>query len=336
LILTRINMKHWLSRHVYLLTLAPVVVLIIFISKDVVRVYQSLEQANQTIAVARLVTATSHLVHELQKERGMSAGFIGSKGTEFTSQIINQRLLTDIEIKKLKIFMIDNSYNKKTNKAVEQLFSSLGQLQTIRKQIDFLDIDLPKALRYYTKNNLIILDLNGYLASELEGSNSSSRFLTLYNIAYAKEQAGIERAVLSNVFANGAFTPALFTQYIKLVTKQNAYLKSTFVVATTEFKKVLRQLLQSKENREVQRYRDIAKNSKNEFNVLAKDWFSAATARINKLKKTEQTLLEETALYSQKTVSSRRFIIMSESMILILIIAIACAVFSTLKLRVSQ
>jgi methyl-accepting chemotaxis protein len=330
------NMKRWLSRYLSLLTLVPVIVLILFIAKDVFRAYQSLEQANETIAVTKLVTATNHLVHELQKERGMSAGFIGSKGSKFASQIRNQRSLTDREIQNLKNFMADASYPEQTNKTIQQLFSNLGQLQTIRQQVDSLNIALPKALSYYTGNNLIILDLNGHLASGLEETNSSERFLTLYNIAYAKEQAGIERAVLSNVFTSGAFTPALFTDYIKLDTKQNTYMKSTYSVATSEFKKVLDKFAQSAESREVNRYRNIAEKNDSGFNVEADDWFSAATARINKLKTTEQILLQETMRFSQKMVSSRRYVIMFEFMILILMIAAAYAVFSTIRLRTLQ
>jgi len=329
-------MKRWLSRYLSVLTLVPVVVLIIFISKDVFRAYQSLEQANETIADAMLVNTTSQLVHELQKERGMSAGFIGSNGAKFASQIRNQRSLTDREIQNLKSFMDDTSHHEQTNKTIQQLFSNLDQLRTIRKQIDSLSIDLPKALSYYTGNNLLILDLNGHLASGLEETSASERFLALYNIAYAKEQAGIERAVLSNVFARGAFSPELFTRYIKLGTKQNTYMKSTYSVATPEFKKVLDQFVQSKESREVKRYRGIAENSENGFNVEADDWFSAATARINKLKITEQILLEETTLYSQKMVSSRRNVIVFESIILILMLAVAYAVFSTIRLRATQ
>jgi methyl-accepting chemotaxis protein len=330
------NMKRWLSRYLSLLTLVPVIVLILFIAKDVFRAYQSLEQANETIAVTKLVTFTNHLVHELQKERGMSAGFIGSKGSKFASQIRNQRSLTDREIQNLKNFMADASYPEQTNKTIQQLFSNLGQLQTIRQQVDSLNIALPKALSYYTGNNLIILDLNGHLASELQEKNSSERFLTLYNIAYAKEQAGIERAVLSNVFTSGAFTPALFTDYIKLDTKQNTYMKSTYSVATSEFKKVLDKFAQSAESREVNRYRNIAEKNDSGFNVEADDWFSAATARINKLKTTEQILLQETMQFSQKMVSSRRYVIMFEFMILILMIAAAYAVFSTIRLRTLQ
>jgi methyl-accepting chemotaxis protein len=336
IILNRIKMKRWLSRYLSLLTLIPVVVLLIFIAADVTRAYHALDQANETISDVNLVSATSQLVHELQKERGMSAGFIGSNGVKFVSKIKNQRAMTDREVQNLKNFMVDTNYHQETNEAIQQLFSNLGQLKTIRKQVDSLTITLPKVLGYYTSNNLLILDLNGHLASELEETNSSERFLTLYNIAYAKEQSGIERAVLSNVFASGAFTPALFTNFIELKSKQDTYIKSAFTVTTPEFKKVLEQFVQSDESREVRRFRDIAESSENGFNIEANDWFSAATARIDKLKDTEQALIKETTLYADAEVSSARIVIIFESIVLILMIAVGYAVFSTIRLRTSQ
>jgi methyl-accepting chemotaxis protein len=329
-------MQRWLSRYLSLLTLIPVVVLIILIITDVLRAYNALEQANDTIADVKLVTVTSQLVHELQKERGMSAGFIGSKGTKFSSEIKSQRSSTDRELNNLRSFMLDNSYHVQASKTIQQLFSNLNQLQRIRQQVDTLSIALPQALGYYTENNQLILDLNGVLASELEETNTSERFMTLYNIAYAKEQAGIERAVLSNVFASGAFTPALYASYIKLDTKQNTYIKSTFTVATSEFKKVLDQFIQSKESREVNRFKEIAESSEDGFNVAASDWFSAATARINKLKTTEQILVTDTTLYAEAQVSSKRTVIIFESFLLVLMIAVAYAVFNTIRHRSKQ
>jgi hypothetical protein len=275
-------------------------------------------------------------VHELQKERGMSAGFIGSKGNKFASTIRNQRTLTDREIINLKSFMTNINYHEQTSQAIKQLFTNLGQLQNIRQQVDSLSISLPEVISYFSENNFIILDLNGHLASEREETTSSERFLTLYNVAYAKEQSGIERAVLNNVFASDAFTPKLYINYIQLVTKQDTYIKSTYAVATHEYRKVLDTFAQSIENREVQRFRDIAENSDNGFNVEPADWFTAATARINKLKATEQSLLEETTLYSQKKVRSRLFVILFESIVLILMLAVAYAVFSTTRLRSLQ
>jgi methyl-accepting chemotaxis protein len=329
-------MKRWLSRYLSLLTLIPVVVSLIFITADIFRAYHDLDQANETISDVRLVTITSQLVHELQKERGMSAGFIGSKGNEFVSELKKQRALTDKELNSLKSFMVDTDYHQQTKKTIQQLFNELGQLQTIRQQVDALSITLPKALRYYTANNLLMLDLNGHLASGLEETASSERFLILYNIAYTKEQSGIERAVLNNVFASGEFTPVLMTSFIELLTKQQTYIKSAYTVATSDFKEVLNQFVESKESREVQRYRNMAKNNMNGFNVDPNDWFRAATARIDKLKIAEQKLLDETTLFAQGKLSTRIFVIVFESLMLILMSAVAYAVFSMIRLRELQ
>jgi methyl-accepting chemotaxis protein len=329
-------MKRWLSRYLSVLTLIPVVVLLVFIFADIFRAYHAFDQANETIADVNLVTVTSQLVHELQKERGMSAGFIGSKGSKFVSEIRYQRAVTDTELSNLKGFIVDTDYHEQTNKTIQQLINNLGELQAIRQQVDSLSITLPKALAYYTGNNLLILDMAGHLASELEESSTSEQFLTLYNIAYAKEQAGIERAVLSNVFTSGAFTSALLSRYIALITKQDTYIKSSYAVTSPVFKIILDEFIQSNESREVQRYRDIAENSTNGFKVEAVDWFRAATARIDKFKKAEQMLLEEVTIYAEEKVRTTRFVIMFESTLLVLMILVAYAVFATIRLRSLQ
>jgi len=45
--------------------------------------------------LTELAVVYSELVHELQKERGMTAGFLGSKGTKFANELKNQRQNTD-------------------------------------------------------------------------------------------------------------------------------------------------------------------------------------------------------------------------------------------------
>ncbi|MEZ9281562.1 nitrate- and nitrite sensing domain-containing protein, partial [Vibrio cyclitrophicus] len=45
--------------------------------------------------LTRLSVVYSELVHELQKERGMTAGFIGSQGTQFVSELRSQRASAD-------------------------------------------------------------------------------------------------------------------------------------------------------------------------------------------------------------------------------------------------
>jgi hypothetical protein len=83
----------------------------------------------------------------------------------FTSGLKNQKAITDKELNNLKTFMVDTNYHEHTNKTTQQLFNSLGQLQTIRQQVDYLNIALPDALSYLRGNNLLILDLKSHLAS---------------------------------------------------------------------------------------------------------------------------------------------------------------------------
>jgi methyl-accepting chemotaxis protein len=52
-------------------------------------------EGNRIAAVGDVAVAASALVHELQKERGLSAGFIGSKGEKFKEALLKQRADSD-------------------------------------------------------------------------------------------------------------------------------------------------------------------------------------------------------------------------------------------------
>ena len=329
-------MRSWLSKCLSFLTLIPVVFLVLYIIANLTKSYHSLRKANDTITNAVLVSYTSQLVHEMQKERGMSAGFIGSKGKSFARQIQEQRRLTDARLNDLQSFYDGDDYRAVSKRTMAELFDRVNQLPAIRAQVDALSISLPDVLSYYTANNKLILDLNGTLATQLEETAAAAKFLTLYNISNAKEQAGIERAVLSNVFGRGSFTPALLLRYYSLKTKQGTYLDNAMVVVDEDFRGALKAFINSSETRDVERLRQIAENSEGGFGVTPEAWFAAATARINNLKDTEQNLTDHIADYASAKVMTRRIAIFLELVVLTLATAIAYAVFTTIKMRAAQ
>jgi methyl-accepting chemotaxis protein len=310
-------MNRWLSKYLSILTLVPVALLILFMLVDLQRSYHQFDEASKTTLDAKLVGMTSDLVHEMQKERGMSAGFIGSKGVTFLRELPSQRQTTDASQAAFLKHIADQDYSAVITREMAKLKQRLSQLRGIRSSVDKLTIPLADALSYYSDNNAIILDLNGTLATELEETVSSEKFLTLYNVAYAKEQAGIERAVLSNVFGRGSFTPDLFTRFIALLTKQDTYLKSALAVSDDEYKNILQSFLNSAESKTVTQFRDIASHSEDGFDVTPEQWFSAATARINKLKVTEQTLLEQILSYSEEKAASAKYVLIFEIILLL-------------------
>ena len=55
--------------------------------------------------VIQLNVMISKLVHETQKERGATAGFLGSKGKKFANKLPAQRLSTNTKIKEFKAYI---------------------------------------------------------------------------------------------------------------------------------------------------------------------------------------------------------------------------------------
>ncbi|HID02764.1 MAG TPA: hypothetical protein EYP18_06100, partial [Desulfobacterales bacterium] len=57
--------------------------------------YKQFKSYNAIYKLSLLSNNISNLVHELQKERGASAGFLGSKGKKFGDKLSDQRRDTD-------------------------------------------------------------------------------------------------------------------------------------------------------------------------------------------------------------------------------------------------
>ena len=57
-------------------------------------------EMDELTKLTQLSAVYSELVHELQKERGMTAGFLGSKGTKFAQKLPSQRNLATEKLTK--------------------------------------------------------------------------------------------------------------------------------------------------------------------------------------------------------------------------------------------
>lgn len=73
----------------------PIIALVCFIFVQLSQTLHSISSAKILKEQIRISEQLSALVHEMQKERGMSAGFLASKGKKFANELQAQRLLTD-------------------------------------------------------------------------------------------------------------------------------------------------------------------------------------------------------------------------------------------------
>jgi len=95
----------------------------------------------------------SSLVHETQKERGATAGFLGSKGTKFGDILLNQKTSTNSKHSDLTNEIAKYDLNELPNKFVFELQAALKQynrISTIRNQVQSFSISKKDAIKYYT------------------------------------------------------------------------------------------------------------------------------------------------------------------------------------------
>lgn len=240
-----------------------------------------------------LTVANNALVHELQKERGATAVYLGSNGSKFSNELKNQRQLTNKAHTNLKEKLATfSSDNNSVNTILVKIQNSLMNLTSIRSRSDNFSIPMGEAISYYTKQNHMMLSLTSYL-SDHSPTEVVGDAIAYYVFLEAKERAGIERAIASGGFANDMFTQ--FNKFISLVAIQNNYLEQFSAKASAQTLSAYQSILTNKSVIEVNRMREVAVSvgQNGPFGIDAAVWFKSATERINLLKNVENLIADE-------------------------------------------
>ncbi|TAK62228.1 nitrate- and nitrite sensing domain-containing protein [Methylobacter sp.] len=256
--------------------------------------FKAMSAADRVSELATFSFHASALVHELQKERGMSAGYIGSKGQQFQHELQDQHLLTARKLTDLQenLQTLDIQSDPGIAEALDKVLGKLEQLEKMRKDIIGLSVPAAEAIGYYSDVNAQFLDIISYLP-RLSLDTAMSRQLSAYaNFLKSKEQAGIERAVLSNTFASDHFGPGMYKKLVGLIAIQDTYMNVFLSFADQAAQQLYQQTVNGEYVDETQRMREIALKQADQglFAVDAKYWFKMQTGKINLLKKTEDHL----------------------------------------------
>ncbi len=242
----------------------------------------------------------SLLIHETQKERGKSAGFIGSQGKKFASMLPKQRSQTDTKMQQLEDYITQldlSSFSQELQDELNAFRNDVKKLQQVRSQVDSLSISLKDEVSYYTNVNkkiLNIISLTAKLAQEPELIKALDAYA---NFLKSKERAGIERAVLSATFGADKFANGMFAKFITLLAEQNAYMEAFLSIASDESKEYYKTTMNSPVVSEVNQMRTIAKEKAalGGFGVDSEVWFKTITKKINLLKQVDDALAKHNA-----------------------------------------
>ena len=291
----------------FTLTLLPLVAFICFATHDFAQTYKEKMSLEKMLILTDSASVSSLLVHELQKERGASAGYLSSKGKKFQQAIIQHRQTTDQKRETLQTFIQKTTLTAHLKSIFSQVNQQLDKLVSIRQQVDNLSISTAEEVAFYSKLNALLLSIVDIAANDSSNPELTISAITISSFLQHKERAGIERAVLSNVFTKDNFTPALLEKFISLLAAQQTYLDSFNAHATSEQIDIYKNSLSQNSLKAVQVYRDLAlsKMITGGFNTAPTTWFNTISEKINKLKEVEVALLDEFHMKNIALISHR-------------------------------
>ncbi|MFK5985036.1 MAG: nitrate- and nitrite sensing domain-containing protein [Pseudomonadota bacterium] len=294
-----------------LMLLAPLIGLLYFSVENISLNYAKNTNLIKLEQLAHLGTKLSAMVHELQKERGMTAGFIGSKGNKFSEKLPQQRKNTDKRHLELSEFINNfevKNYAAKLSSQLNRAQQMLAQLGNKRQSVSALSITTKQAIGFYTNTNALLLGIVELLPSLSESGAISTQAAAYISFLQGKERAGIERAVMTSTFAANKFADGIYTKFLQLVNQQDTYMNVFLAFSSADVISNYQQKMSASEVAEVERMRALAvsKAITGDFNIDPDYWFKTITAKINLLKNQEDDLskamiLNTTVLREQST-----------------------------------
>ncbi|OGR00112.1 MAG: hypothetical protein A2505_00255 [Deltaproteobacteria bacterium RIFOXYD12_FULL_55_16] len=238
--------------------------------------YRQQQQVTATVAVTR---DFSSLIHELQKERGMSAGFLAAPSPKQRTALIEQQAHTDLQVAAI--------IRKET-----KLARLLHQLPEMRKKI--LTGATPHLEAHLAYSDLIqeLLDRVGHLARLSEYAVLNNNLLAHVQLMFIKEYLGQIRAKINYALRTAANRGE--------TTAEVARLQAVFYEYERQFRrdaaaKTLTEYNQGFGGPEVdtvlQTIQTAARGELAQSEISADEWFRLATRAIDQLKAVEDCSL---------------------------------------------
>ncbi len=324
-----------------LLVTVPVICLLYFAQEDIRKSIRNSNESEHLQMLAEFAVKATALVHELQKERGETAGFLGSNGNEFGESLKAQRILTDTKTQELFEYQkkLDlDFYRPEFVENISDVKDELSSLAEMRAQVDNLTVPTKKVIGFFSNINRIYLETISFLSTSTSNSALSNMATAYVNFLNSKERAGIERAVLTSVFSFDRFPSGMYERFQDLMTTQEIYLRVFRSLATEEQIEFYLTTLSGEHIEATNNMRQIAteKSLTGSFGINPSDWFKSQTAKINLLKIVEDKLSNDIQNLATMQANSSNVSLMLSIVITLGALGITALFVYTIQNRITQ
>lgn len=274
------------------LVIMPVIALILISTIFTYENYKKHTNLNKIQKLIDLSNKTALLIHEIQIERGASTGYIGDKDT-FYELLKLQREKTLKQKKELIEFLktLDKSlFDKEFKNKLEEITNTLNQLEQYREKIDLHNISASEIIEYYTSLNKEFLEIILYISKISTNSEISLELISFVNLLYAKDIVGIQRALGIAILNKNADKNAI-NDFYNLIKTEKIYIKNFLLYANSDSNKLYNEVLKGEDINIVNEISEDILQNKNNYD--AQYWFINITSKINKLKRIDDYLINQ-------------------------------------------
>lgn len=295
-------MIKFFSRFLNQLILLPSIIILLIVSSSLVSNVAVWSEAKQTQLLGDYIRVAMDLVHELQKERGMSAGFLGSSGNNFRAELRQQRDLSDQRFMAFKRFVQQGegqNIDDDSMRTAQSIIRELGSLNSIRGRVDSLNIPLGEALEFYTQEITSLIHEPIEMLPLIDDKHLVQDVIAIFTFAQVKERGGIQRAVFSNTLGSKTFNDNNKKRVYYLISAEAAYADSAKSLALPALAARFQQFENSTANRDVVTTRQniIEQAIQGRFSMAPESWFSLSTKRLGELRKLEVAAMDDLQAY---------------------------------------
>jgi PAS domain S-box-containing protein len=238
-----------------------------FVHSNYVKYQESISYASS----AKHTHILSKLIHNIQLERGLSAGYIVSKDETIKHNLEKQYHITD---EAYKAFINFSNEHK-------EFIKKFQNINTVREKVLNYNINFSDEIKFYNALNKSLLDAISILMHNLNSKAYSGK--ALIELQKLKEYLGQERAYTYNqILAH--YQNSEYIRYIKFLQKKEENLQTIFFVcASKNTANLFQQIVQKQTIEKTQQLRKLFDLKKLSSKKDAKVWFQTTSQYITQL-----------------------------------------------------
>ena len=274
------------------INLLSFVVIFIFAALIAKNSYTNYQNSKQTKILIERSLHLSVLVHELQKERAASSGYLDSHNEKYKI-LLNQNKRSS-----------DRAFNKVQKDSTKNL--NLLPLKKLRQDIATHKLNSSQSTQLYSSINDNILNIITTLSKKPQDIEVRNLFSNFVLFLYAKEKLGVQRAIVTSLLAKDTFTEDILQELNSLHAEEKTLLeifsKNTSGLLKEEFQKMQKHV----SFEETTKILNVLFSQRNNelYHIADESWFYIVTSKINELHAFEQKISSNILTLSEEKASS--------------------------------